>query len=422
MAKKYRRKSRKKENKGLFYCIKRRYIKFLHRIRPLSICTLCVTIFCAIWHLYNNIKIAYPQKERTTIFSDDYNGIDVSKYQGKIDWEKVASDPKIQFVYIKATEGARQVDNKYHDYVDDARKEGLKIGSYHYFIGRKPAKDQFRNFKKHIDKHTQDLIPMVDVEEAGNSSISRDELQRKLPVRHHKLHLSKERLVLRRKLIILVEQSELVFSVPFSERCMFEVAVCLSTLVHDIRVAQYARIPRFPEIISDGLHPIAERHIPVAPVIMSIDYCLMHPRHHSRAAWRAYGSRTARCAVYHPLLNHPVQVRRTHRLHSVTLQVLSHILRHNPKDIGLLLNLSGSRHAYEGGCRCYFNFSVHSLIDYLISTSISPLSCPSLTIILAFPFLSPIRIRAVAIPASAFTPSLFISSMPSGSVISINSS
>lgn len=203
---------------------------------------------------------------------------------------------------------------------------------------------------------------------------------------------------------------------------MFEVAVCLSTLVHDIRVAQYARIPRFPEIISDGLHPIAERHIPVAPVIMSIDYCLMHPRHHSRAAWRAYGSRTARCAVYHPLLNHPVQVRRTHRLHSVTLQVLSHILRHNPKDIGLLLNLSGSRHAYEGGCRCYFNFSVHSLIDYLISTSISPLSCPSLTIILAFPFLSPIRIRAVAIPASAFTPSLFISSMPSGSVISINSS
>ena len=146
----------------------------------MSICILCVTVFCAIWHLYNIIKIAYPQKERATILSDDYNGIDISKYQGQINWEKVASDPKIQFVYIKATEGARQVDNKYHDYVDDARKEGLKIGSYHYFIGRKSAKDQFRNFKKHIDKHTQDLIPMVDVEEAGNSSISRNELQRNL--------------------------------------------------------------------------------------------------------------------------------------------------------------------------------------------------------------------------------------------------
>lgn len=65
--KKYRRKSRKKRNKGLFYCIKRRYKKILRCIRPLSICILCVTVFCAIWNLYNNIKIAYPQKERTTI-------------------------------------------------------------------------------------------------------------------------------------------------------------------------------------------------------------------------------------------------------------------------------------------------------------------------------------------------------------------
>ena len=180
MKKKYRRKSRKNQNKGLFYGIRRKYKKFLRRIRPLSICILCVTIFCTIWSLYNIINSTYPQKERTTFLSDDYNGIDVSKYQGKIDWKKVSSDSKIQFVYIKATEGAGQVDNKYHDYVDDARKEGLKIGSYHYFIGRKSAKDQFCNFKKHIDKHTQDLIPMVDVEEVGNSSISRDELQRNL--------------------------------------------------------------------------------------------------------------------------------------------------------------------------------------------------------------------------------------------------
>lgn len=117
MAKKYRRKSRKKRNKGLFYGIKRRYKKFLRRIRPLSICT-CVIIFSAIWYLYNNINSAYSQKERTAIFSDDYNGIDVSKYQGKIDWKKVASDSKIQFVYIKATEGAGQVDNKLHALIE----------------------------------------------------------------------------------------------------------------------------------------------------------------------------------------------------------------------------------------------------------------------------------------------------------------
>ena len=35
-----------------------------------------------------------------------YDGIDISSYQGYIDWSKVSSDKNIRFVYIKATEGA----------------------------------------------------------------------------------------------------------------------------------------------------------------------------------------------------------------------------------------------------------------------------------------------------------------------------
>lgn len=53
----------------------------------------------------------------------------------------------------------------------------MKVGSYHYFIGRKTAKEQFANFNKYVDKEEQDLIPMVDVEEAGNRFVSRKELQ-----------------------------------------------------------------------------------------------------------------------------------------------------------------------------------------------------------------------------------------------------
>ena len=33
-------------------------------------------------------------------------GIDVSHYQGNINWSDVAGDPKVRCVYIKATEGA----------------------------------------------------------------------------------------------------------------------------------------------------------------------------------------------------------------------------------------------------------------------------------------------------------------------------
>ena len=51
--------------------------------------------------------------------------------------------------------------------------------------------------------------------------------------------------------------------------------------------------------------------------------------------------------------------------------------------------------------------------------SISPLISPSFTKIFLLPLSSSILITAVAIPASAFTSSLFISSIPSGRIILI---
>ena len=98
-----------------------------------------------------------------------YDGIDVSKHQGKINWSKVAEDKNIQFVYIKATEGRTMLDRRYHENINGARKAGLKTGSYHFFTSR-----------KHVDRSKQDLIPMVDVEESGCRNASRAELQKSL--------------------------------------------------------------------------------------------------------------------------------------------------------------------------------------------------------------------------------------------------
>lgn len=42
--------------------------------------------------------------------NQDYHGIDVSNHQGDIDWSLVCKDRNIQFVYIKATEGATHID------------------------------------------------------------------------------------------------------------------------------------------------------------------------------------------------------------------------------------------------------------------------------------------------------------------------
>lgn len=102
-----------------------------------------------------------------------YDGIDVSHHQGNIDWETVAKDTSIQFVYIKATEGATYVDSKYQYNISKANKTHLKVGSYHYFRMTSSPEEQFDNIKQNIKRDKQDLIPIIDVETTdGKSAIS----------------------------------------------------------------------------------------------------------------------------------------------------------------------------------------------------------------------------------------------------------
>lgn len=167
---------RRRRKRGLAGNFKRTYKRLVRRLKW---CLAVVfVVFLGVYVLKNvmprNIGI------RNTVTSKEYNGIDVSKYQGIIDWQKVAADEKIQFVYIKASEGATKIDNKYEHNIVKAREASLKVGSYHFFIGRKPAKAQFANFNRYVKRSKQDLIPMVDVEASGNSSISRHELQKNL--------------------------------------------------------------------------------------------------------------------------------------------------------------------------------------------------------------------------------------------------
>ncbi len=127
------------------------------------------TITCLLIHSKGQTKIEKSIEEEdindiALIPSSEYHGIDVSHYQDIIDWKLVATDKNIQFVYIKATEGATYVDKYYKRNIKGAKKYGLKVGSYHYLSNESPIKSQFKNFTSTVDKDLQDLIPMVDVE------------------------------------------------------------------------------------------------------------------------------------------------------------------------------------------------------------------------------------------------------------------
>lgn len=97
----------------------------------------------------------------------DYDGIDVSHHQGKIDWHRVAADTCVKFVYIKATEGIDFRDENYTYNFNGAVRSGIAAGSYHFLTSSSSIVGQFRNFISVANKNKQLLIPMIDIEESG---------------------------------------------------------------------------------------------------------------------------------------------------------------------------------------------------------------------------------------------------------------
>lgn len=94
----------------------------------------------------------------------DIYGIDVSHYQGQINWEEVAKDERVKFVYLKCTEGGKLQDNTYLRNLKECRRLGIPVGVYHFFSPTVSAFEQLMNFRNTSDPRVQTLLPIVDVE------------------------------------------------------------------------------------------------------------------------------------------------------------------------------------------------------------------------------------------------------------------
>lgn len=95
------------------------------------------------------------------------HGVDVSHYQGEIDWDVLAAQD-IQFAYIKATEGSSHVDDRFQENYREAKQTGLRVGAYHFFSFDSPGTSQAENFIETVEKFDGMLPPVVDVEFYGN--------------------------------------------------------------------------------------------------------------------------------------------------------------------------------------------------------------------------------------------------------------
>jgi lysozyme len=97
------------------------------------------------------------------------HGVDVSRWQGEIDWEKLQTQGA-NFVYIKATDGGDHLDPMFRKNWRDAKQAGLKRGAYHFFYWCRTAGEQADWFIRNVPKEANALPPVIDVEWNGESS------------------------------------------------------------------------------------------------------------------------------------------------------------------------------------------------------------------------------------------------------------
>lgn len=91
------------------------------------------------------------------------HGIDVSKYQGRIDWQQVAQSG-VKFAYLKATEGGDRKDEMFAMNWAGARAAGIPTGAYHFYYFCRPVDDQIAWFQTHVPPAPDALPPVLDME------------------------------------------------------------------------------------------------------------------------------------------------------------------------------------------------------------------------------------------------------------------
>ena len=96
-------------------------------------------------------------------------GIDVSWYQGDIDW-KTVSGHDLSFVFIKATEGSTYVDDKFSYNFNEAQKTSLAVETYHFFSYDSGGKTQAENFINTVKPYEGMLPPVIDLEFYGDKA------------------------------------------------------------------------------------------------------------------------------------------------------------------------------------------------------------------------------------------------------------
>ena len=102
------------------------------------------------------------------------HGIDVSHYQGNIDWQRLTqtrqSQFPIHFIFMKASEGGDYGDRVFQANFDSAKAYGFIRGAYHFYNPKTDPVRQADFFINSVKLDTGDLPPVLDIEKRGDDA------------------------------------------------------------------------------------------------------------------------------------------------------------------------------------------------------------------------------------------------------------
>lgn len=97
--------------------------------------------------------------------------VDISHWQGKIDWDKFAKE--VALVIIRVQDGSSTVDREYKTYVAEAKKRGIPFGHYAFcrFVSVADARKEAQDFYERGDKDALFWVADVEVKTMGDMTV-----------------------------------------------------------------------------------------------------------------------------------------------------------------------------------------------------------------------------------------------------------
>ena len=99
------------------------------------------------------------------------HGIDISHYQGDVDWSKLEQTREgqfpVRFIFMKSTEGGDYADRRFLANFDSAKAHGFIRGAYHFYNPKTDAAKQADFFINSVKLEPGDLPPVLDIEKKG---------------------------------------------------------------------------------------------------------------------------------------------------------------------------------------------------------------------------------------------------------------